>query len=375
MGADAEATWNVSGQGDITVAKLDRLEFGENYLELVSLQDGSSQVVIYRIDPTASPKTIDVFDQGQGGTPGETFALGNYEVKGDKLTMRLARFLRTVQGNQRPSGVEGKPASGDVVLSLERYRPSKEERAFLGNWAVAGLIEDGKAADEQRLRSMKATFDTYFYCGDRDAMARLMLGVWRLDAGRQPKTITLFQVITTAQTEQFVGIYKLETNRLTSIPLDGNNLPETLKSKRVYKHDADRLTIAFRKGDKPPEKFESKPGSGVTLLTLERPKARPTSDKNAGVSFQPGGTRADDGADVYYPTTPLAKAVRKFNFQAALDRVGKKEPVLTVDEVIAAVKSALEKPEKLGISGISDETLQAPQTRCRVQQASDGERI
>lgn len=36
----------------------------------------------------------------------------------------------------------------------------------------------------------------------------------------------------------------------------------------IYKLDGDRLVIAFRKNGPAPETFESKPGSGVTLLTL-----------------------------------------------------------------------------------------------------------
>ena len=38
----------------------------------------------------------------------------------------------------------------------------------------------------------------------------------------------------------------------------------------VYRLDGGRLTIAYRKGSARPEKFESTPGSGVTLLELQR---------------------------------------------------------------------------------------------------------
>ena len=40
----------------------------------------------------------------------------------------------------------------------------------------------------------------------------------------------------------------------------------------IYKLDGDRLTLAYHQGEPRPEKFESKPGSGVTLLVLEKKK-------------------------------------------------------------------------------------------------------
>ena len=40
----------------------------------------------------------------------------------------------------------------------------------------------------------------------------------------------------------------------------------------IYKFDADRLTIAYRIDGPAPEKFESPPGSGVTLLVMEKAK-------------------------------------------------------------------------------------------------------
>ncbi len=262
MGNDAETIWQVPGQGAIAIGKIDRLDFGDNYLDLVSLRDGSCQTLVYRIDPAASPKTINIFDQGRSGTPGETFALGNYDVHNSHLFMRLARFLPAVQGDQRPKGLEGKPASGDVLLFLERYRPSKEEQAFLGNWAVAGVVIDGKAVGEQQIRSQTARFGgMYFNFGDF-AAARQFGGVWRLEASSQPKTITLFKIITAEQREQFRGLYKF---------------------------DGDRLTIAYRQGDSPPEKFESKPGSGVTLLVLKRTEPpKRTGGASPSIRLAPG---------------------------------------------------------------------------------------
>ena len=52
----------------------------------------------------------------------------------------------------------------------------------------------------------------------------------------------------------------------------------------------------------------------------------------------------------------LAEAIRVFNARAANDPIGKNQPPLTQDEVIAAITWALLNPEKLPVS---DETLEA----------------
>jgi len=64
-------------------------------------------------------------------------------------------------------------------------------------------------------------------------------GPFALDETKQPKRF----VVRTGDDKELAGIYMLS---------------------------GDRLTIAYCRGDKPPEKFESKPGSGVTLLVLQK---------------------------------------------------------------------------------------------------------
>jgi hypothetical protein len=62
------------------------------------------------------------------------------------------------------------------------------------------------------------------------------------------------------------------------------------QSRGIYKFDGDQLTLAYRQGGPPPEKFESKPGSGITLLVLRRakPKTWPKPDEpKAGEIYVP----------------------------------------------------------------------------------------
>ena len=55
-------------------------------------------------------------------------------------------------------------------------------------------------------------------------------------------------------------------------------------------------------------------------------------------------------------TTSLAEAIRVFNARAKDDRIGRNQPPLTQDEVIAAIRWSLLEPDKLAVS---DKTLEA----------------
>ena len=72
-----------------------------------------------------------------------------------------------------------------------------------------------------------------------------------LNPAIEPKRISIYE-------------HKIYEQRVT------NSIPEWVLYSGIYKFDDDYLTIAYRKGDAPPEKYESKPGSAVTLLVLKR---------------------------------------------------------------------------------------------------------
>ena len=55
----------------------------------------------------------------------------------------------------------------------------------------------------------------------------------------------------------------------------------------IYKFDAGRLTIAYRFSGVRPDKFESAPGSGVTLVVLERPPQPPAASSQATAGAPP----------------------------------------------------------------------------------------
>ena len=233
----------------------------------------------YVIDPSAATKTIDLTERRQSRGQKNREVLGIYEIDGDRLRLCLARRMPEVKTEHRPSKFAIEPGSGDILVVLDRYHPSDDETAMQGWWNLTRWIEDGKSASAERVQTLAGYWEGDQFRIDsqvreawmnpgKDGRSTLQLPVavgWGgggsderralrgqgfLDPTKQPKTITI------AATD-FDGSFALKTNALFGI----------------YKFENDRLIIAYRLGAGRPDKFESTPGSGVTLLVLERPKA------------------------------------------------------------------------------------------------------
>ncbi len=268
-GNGADSDWaRILGYTDSAVdpATASRFRFDEAELHILSFETAQTWQFGFRFDPFTRIKQLDltsVPDNMQEGLR----ALGIYELKDGRLKIRLARVMPALSFDQRPSSFAVDPNSGDIQFTLERLRPSKDEQAFErsgGRWAVTSQIDDGKPiADGQRSHREWTFADNNFsilICGkDANGVKNSefcpMSGLYRLNADNQPKQITLFAEIGS-------GAGKFERKNFQGI----------------YKFDGGRLTIAYREGDKPPQQFEAKPGSHVTLLALERlAKAAPTA--------------------------------------------------------------------------------------------------
>ena len=184
-------------------------------------------------------------------------AIGIYEIDGDRLKICLAKYQPSSTTEQRPKGFEIEPNSRDVLLVLERRRVSKDEIAIQGQWMVASQIDDGEPRPEYA-EQRACTFDDDFIrngvvrhvTDPTHGKGRIYANYWRyvLDPAAKPKKITID-----------APPFGVEPGRKTDLL-------------GIYKFDGDRLTIAYRQGGPRPEKFESTPGSGVTLLVLEKPK-------------------------------------------------------------------------------------------------------
>ena len=216
----------------------------------IEMTEGRSESFLFSINPTTAPRAIDVRSQ----THNILAALGIYEFDGDHLKICLAGIPPGLDpAPLRPRGFTVEPESGDVLFVLDRYRPSEEEKAIQGDWTVAVRRENGKdVAGHWSCRFRHRGFFIDQTGPTRDSMVqdKAMRGLFSI---ARPNTITLY-------TRDY---YRQENPGQVKEELAG-----------IYTFDGDRLTIAYRKGGLLSEKFESTPGSGVTLLVLERAKTQ-----------------------------------------------------------------------------------------------------
>jgi uncharacterized protein (TIGR03067 family) len=219
----------------------------------------------YTIDPTATPKAIDLCAPNSVGEAGEKKEwLGIYEFDGDHLKVCLSPYVRALANDQRPKAFTVDPNSADALLVLERETPSDDDKPLLGDWDVTSTIDDGQSvpldfADEPaeyaKLRIAKFHFEKrnlIKWYGSQ--LTNATGGSFLVDTTQQPPRITMFA---------HEWRYENRVYRPGPSPLAG-----------IYRINGDQLTIAYRDSGPAPEKFESTPGSGVTLLELKRGKPK-----------------------------------------------------------------------------------------------------
>lgn len=208
----------------------------------VSKGDKIAAQVIFRVDPTKSPKTMDFIDVKRARN-----MRGIYSLEGDTL-----RFCdRDVEKGDRPAKFATTPDSGLVLVTLRRQKPggrwedaTKAERVkFQGNWRFESMEVQGKRKPDTDFGKYKVVFQGDQWTvseGDRIA-ARTF---FRLDPTKSPKTIDIVDI---DKGRIIRGIYKLE---------------------------GDALTVCDRgaeKGSRPAE-FATQPDSGLVLVVLRRSK-------------------------------------------------------------------------------------------------------
>ena len=258
-GDAAESLWRSDDWGTIDFDHLARLTFDERYVRFQEIDQGDECLLQWVFNPRTKPKTIGLFSEDTPNQPRQQAAVGTYELIGDRLKICLAKYLHSLAGSQGPTSIAVRPNSGDILLTLQRYRPSADEKALQGKWTVVSQTDDGKplSAKERSARSFDVS-DIWASLNVRSAfgMATAIFdGLLTLDPAKQPNWIT-------------IRGHKLDNVGGARLDEAGNWLKQQLLG--IYKFDGDQLTIAYRNGGTRPETFESKPGSGVTLLVLER---------------------------------------------------------------------------------------------------------
>jgi uncharacterized protein (TIGR03067 family) len=115
-----EATWKFV-MIDVEGRKIPAERFGEDRLVLKGKQftttiGGTTTEGFFKIDPTASPKTIDItFTDGPGK---DNTQKGIYELDGD-----TQKICWAAPGKPRPTEFEAKPRSARILQILEKVKP------------------------------------------------------------------------------------------------------------------------------------------------------------------------------------------------------------------------------------------------------------
>jgi len=255
------------------------------------LDQGAYYPINYAVDPVPSPGTIDLLTPSGTSQPEETIARGVYALEGGTLRICAARYLPSLVAEQRPEGFRVEPRSGDVLFTLRRYEFTADEKALQdGTWRLVSAVVDGRELPADELAGAPSLYGGQS-SGDRRAAlslvgyhfsanakflmeslggagmgTSLLHGLCVLDPSQHPKAITLYC---------FSGY------------------PSRKKAPRgIYELSGDRLRIAWRLDGPPPEEFQSEPGSGVTLIELERERPEaPAEERERDLSATPDANR------------------------------------------------------------------------------------
>src|SRR5262249_16632253 len=84
-----------------------------------------SSFLFYRIDPTATPKTMDIISvSGDNASQKESLqGVAIYELEGDHLKIAIRSYSPSITSDQRPKQFVSAPDSDVIILHLDRYRP------------------------------------------------------------------------------------------------------------------------------------------------------------------------------------------------------------------------------------------------------------
>ncbi len=219
---------------------------------------------------------------------------------------------------RRPKEFAVIPTSDIVLLELERYQPSADEKKLR-----FGLAADEKPPQQQTfwtLRELKVDGETIpmNVRGRSPNNAYLQFSEHGCDAHRSvpegngresvliPYGSRFWQYVLGAASQP-----KAITFRATP--------PMTLELQGIFKFEDDRLTIAYHKGAPRPEKFESAAGSGITLMVLQASALRgrggrialpPSANATSGGRGPRGAGGFDGGAaNVSPPTVRVTQPV------------------------------------------------------------------
>jgi HlyD family secretion protein len=189
---------------------------------------------------------------GLWGPDGMTEVSGPNVREGMEIVVGENRPSNSSPATQQP-GLDNVFVNPPATVPYQSPRPiTPEEGAFQGDWIAVTQIEDGKPISLPAGESIKGgVFDDnrILLTTDADSSSPTfqVSGGFTLDETTRPKRISISAAV------MVMGKYTPDQQ------LNG-----------IYKIDRYRLTIAYRRNGPAPDKFESTPGSGVTVVELKR---------------------------------------------------------------------------------------------------------
>ena len=89
-------------------------------------------------------------------------AEGIYEINHGRLKLCLARYSPAIASEQHPKSFSVNPDSGTVLLVLEHYVPSADEKAIEDFWTVRSESEGGQPMPREQIGDSFAAKQYYF---------------------------------------------------------------------------------------------------------------------------------------------------------------------------------------------------------------------
>jgi uncharacterized protein (TIGR03067 family) len=201
-----------------------------------------------KLNPATDPKHYDP-TIATGRLKGLTVP-GIYELDGD--TLRLCFPLRS---KGRPAVLASKPGSGLLFQVFKREKQEVKEGLIeagrvelAGTWQSVSYSLDGNKAPDEDLKKVTLSIDADGKASARRDGQVFIASTLKIDPNSAPMTVDVTFTEGDAKGRTALGIYKIED---------------------------DVLTLCRAAPDKArPAEFSSKPGSGHTLMTYRREKAR-----------------------------------------------------------------------------------------------------
>jgi uncharacterized protein (TIGR03067 family) len=201
----------------------------------------------FKVDPTKTPK---LYEQTvtRGPANGRAFSC-IYETDGD--TYKLCGSFR---GGPPPAAFETKPGSGLIFQVLARTKESVkdalievERKQLAGSWQAVSYALDGKPASPEDMAKIKLTIEADGRATATREGQPFIAAMCTLDPTTHPMSIDFAYSLGGSKGKTAPGIFKIEDDLLT--------------------------ICRSEPGQARPASFDSKPGSGQTLMTYRRETA------------------------------------------------------------------------------------------------------